>query len=311
MIWILSIILNAAWASDALVAHLESKAYRLNGKLVVSSQENELLNGLKQEGLLVESLPTIGNKEAEIERLHNKYQDHCLIVLHSNDSDTKSPISGVSFTEIGNCDVDPNLRFTVQENGSQWSVINNRQDTVSVHTFATVCEDLPLQARLNYEEKVSNRNARILYYGSVGLAVGSLFTTGNQDPGFSVREENRFWSSVFLLGSAAMLYTQRDIPYTYKIARQKDLQNYYSLNQVQKIIDRTFPPIVEELLEVQEDGSNDTQVDVQESVDVLPSSGSTSEPNEPPDEVEHKGSPPPETNTDIVEPSNEEIEVTP
>ena len=311
MIWVLSIILNTALASDALVAHLESKAYRLNGKLVVSSQENELLKGLKQEGLIVESLPTIGNKEAEIERLHNKYQDHCLIVLHSNDSDTNSPISGVSFTEIGNCDVDPDLRFTVQENGSQWSVINNRKDTVSVHTFATVCEDLPLQARLNYEEKVSNRNARILYYGSVGLAVGSLFTTGNQDPGFSVREENRFWSSVFLLGSAAMLYTQRDIPYTYKIARQKDLQNYYSLNQVQKIIDRTFPPIVEEFLEVQEDGSNDTQVDVQESVDIIPPSESTSEPNEPLDAVEHKESPHPEANTDIVEPSNEEIEVTP
>ena len=82
--------------------------------------------------------------------------------------------------------------------------------------------------------------AKYLEWGATGLAVTGLFTMGNPDPGFSAREQNRFWTSVFLFGTAAILYTQRDTPFVYMTDTQSDLANYHSRDSVERILLKTF-----------------------------------------------------------------------
>ena len=177
-----------------------------------------------------------------MERLLTKYPEHCILEVNPNES-VIEPIAGFSVTQHGLCDEDPNLRFTIAENGSQWTVVNHRNDPVSVHTFAIVCQDIALQTRLAFEDEVAAKQSRYLYYGATGLGIAGLFMNGNPDPGFTAREENRFWTSIFLLGTAAMLYTQRDVPQMFRIHKQDKLSNYYTKTQAQRRLDQTFIPI--------------------------------------------------------------------
>ena len=96
---------------------------------------------------------------------------------------------------------------------------------------------------------------------------------GNPDPGFSAREQNRFWTSVFLFGTAAILYTQRDTPFVYMTDRQDDLANYHSRESVDRILLKTFglPPDEETDTETDasstEESSSDVDVNPQVEVD--------------------------------------------
>jgi hypothetical protein len=109
-----------------------------------------------------------------------------------------------------------------------------------VQAFANVCEDIPLLLKLELEEQVANRNGQALQWGATALGVGGLFTMGNPDPGFSAREQNKFWTGVFLFGSAAILYTQRDMPFVYKTEQQTKLSNYHTREEVDRILLKTF-----------------------------------------------------------------------
>ena len=233
--------------TDTLVTHLESRSYRQNGKLLVVSTDKVLLSRLTNTTIPYEPLPKIGDIDKEIGRLQNKYGTTCVISIAPQSEGETGPVQGVTITELGDCTMDENIRYSIKDNGNLWTVVDNEGDEVSVQTFANVCEDIPLLLRLEHEEKITKRNGEILEWGATGLAISGLFTMGNPDPGFSAREQNRFWTSVFLFGTAAILYTNRDTPFVYMTDTQSDLANYHSRDSVERILLKTFglPPTEE------------------------------------------------------------------
>ena len=235
--------------TDTLVTHLESRSYRQNGKLLVVSTDKVLLSRLENTTIPHETLPKLGNIEKEIGRLQNKYGTTCVINLAPQSEGEEGPVQGVTLIELGDCAMDENIRYSIKDNGKLWSVVDHEGDEVSVQTFANVCEDIPLLLRLEHEENIARRNGEILEWGATGLAVAGLFTMGNPDPGFSAREQNRFWTSVFLFGTAAIFYTQRDMPFVYMTDTQSDLANYHSRDSVERILLKTFGLPTEETLQ--------------------------------------------------------------
>ena len=251
---------------DVLVTHLESRSYRLNGKMLVVSKDKVLLGKIDSSQLQTETLPKMGDIDKEITRLQNKYGVTCVVniepVVETNtqqeedkeedkedteDKEAKNDhtqqvqvISGVSITDMGTCTADSSVRYSIKDNGSLWTVVDSQGVPVSVQAFANVCEDIPLLLKLDLEEQVANRNGQILQWGATALGVGGLFTMGNPDPGFSAREQNKFWTGVFLFGSAAILYTQRDMPFAYKTEHQTKLSNYHTREEVDRILLKTF-----------------------------------------------------------------------
>lgn len=240
---------------DVLVTHLESRSYRLNGKMLVVSKDKVLLGKIDSSQLQTETLPKMGDIDKEITRLQNKYGVTCVVniepVVETNtqqeDKEAKTDhtqqveiISGVSITDMGTCTADSSVRYSIKDNGSLWTVVDSQGVPVSVQAFANVCEDIPLLLKLDLEEQVANRNGQVLQWGATALGVGGLFTMGNPDPGFSAREQNKFWTGVFLFGSAAILYTQRDMPFVYKTEHQTKLSNYHTREEVDRILLKTF-----------------------------------------------------------------------
>lgn len=269
ILWLLGW-MSSAWADATnLISYAQSQGYKLNNKLVVTSTDSVVLKQLKHADVPTEAFPKIGEVEAELQRLLEKYPDHCLLHVTPDESVTE-PIAGFAIEEHGQCTVDPNLRFTLSENGSRWTVVNHRNDPVAIQTFAMVCQDIALQTRLQFEDEMAASQSRYLYYGAAGLGSIALFMNGNPDPGFSAREENRFWSSIFLFGTAYMLYSQRDVPQMYRIHKQDDLSNYYSKQQVERLLAKTFEPLEESTPEnVVEsiDASTDSETDNAETTD--------------------------------------------
>ena len=190
------------------------------------------------------ALPKLGDIDKEIARLQNKHGTTCIIDIEPQDPKLDSVVKGYSITEMGECAIDENIRYSIKDNGKLWTVVDNEGDEVSVHAFANVCEDLPLLLSLEHEDNMARRNGKVLGWGATALGVAGLFTMGNPDPGFSAREQNRFWTSVFLFGTATMLYTQRDTPFVYMTDKQDDLSNYHSRESVERILLKTFglPP---------------------------------------------------------------------
>ena len=233
--------------TDVLVTHLESRSYRQNGKILVVSTDKVLLSRLTNTTIPHEILPKIGDIDKEVGRLQNKYGTTCVINIAPQSDGEPGPVQGVVITELGDCTMDADIRYSIKDNGKLWTVVDNDGDEVSVQTFANVCEDIPLLLRLEHEEKITKRNGEILEWGATGLAISGLFTMGNPDPGFSAREQNRFWTSVFLFGTAAILYTHRDTPFVYMTDTQSDLANYHSRDSVERILLKTFglPPTEE------------------------------------------------------------------
>ena len=233
--------------ADTLVTHLKSRSYRQNGKLLVVSKDKVILSKLEGQNIPYETLPKLGDIDKEIARLQNKHGTTCVLNIAPQDPKVESVVSGYSITEMGACTVDDNIRYSIKDNGNLWTVVDNEGDEVSVHAFANVCEDLPLLLSLEHENNVARRNGKVLEWGATALGVAGLFTMGNPDPGFSAREQNRFWTSVFLFGTATMLYTQRDTPFVYMTDKQDDISNYHSRESVERILLKTFGLAPEEV----------------------------------------------------------------
>jgi len=249
--------------TDALVTHLKSRSYRQNGKLLVVSKDKVILSKFEGQNIPHASLPKLGDIDKEIARLQNKHGTTCIINIEPQDPKFESVVSGYSITEMGECTIDDNIRYSIKDNGKLWTVVDNEGDEVSVHAFANVCEDLPLLLSLEHEDNVARRNGKVLQWGATALGVAGLFTMGNPDPGFSAREQNRFWTSIFLFGTATMLYTQRDTPFVYMTDKQDDLSNYHSRDSVERILLKTFGLPPEEVTEPQLNA--DTEVEMTES----------------------------------------------
>ena len=267
--------------TDALVTHLESRSYRQNGKILIVSKDKVLLSRLSGTDLPHEALPKLGEADKEVRRLQNKYGTTCVLELTPQTEDTDGPVPGVQIAELGICKMDDNIRYSIKDNGKFWTVVDNEGDEVSVQAFANVCEDIPLLLRLEHEQNISRRNGEILEWGATGLAIGGLFTMGNPDPGFSAREQNRFWTSVFLFGTSAILYTQRDIPFVYMTDTQSSLSNYHTRDSVERILLKTFGLPPDESLQ---DTPSKTEADGS-STDTLSSSENDSDSSTPTPEM--------------------------
>ena len=313
ILWLTTMV--AAAKTDTLVTHLESRSYRQNGKILVISKDKVLLSRLDDTTIPHESLPKLGDIDKEVGRLQNKYGTTCVVEIAPHSEETNGPVPGVRITDLGTCTMDENIRYNIKDNGKLWTVVDNEGDEVSVQTFANVCEDIPLLLRLEHEKRVSRRNGKALEWGATGLAIGGVFTMGNPDPGFSAREQNRFWTSVFLFGTAAILYTQRDIPFVYMTDSQNSLSNYHTRESVERILLKTFglPPDdsseteTETSPEESSDATIDSDVSTAEGLDIsddaqetkiVPESG---EPNQTVDPTEQTI----DTNSKLPQPSEE------
>lgn len=262
--------LTAMAENAPVVTHLESRSYRMTDQIVVVSKDKETLTTFTGSNFKTALLPKIGDLQKEIGRLQNKHGTRCIVQVEKytppNETasvDTKNTtddnnensvseetpsleapkptiIDGYSIVDVGTCTIDETMRYTIKDNGSLWSVIDNQSNPVSVEAFANVCEDIPLLLRLELEDEIATRNGNLLKWGGTALGIGGLFTLGNPDPGFSAREQNHFWTGIFLFGTAAMLWTQRDMPFVYKTDRQDHLSNYHSRKEVERLLLKTF-----------------------------------------------------------------------
>ena len=112
------------------------------------------------------------------------------------------PVQGVTLTDLGDCTLDENIRYSIKENGKLWTVVDHEGDEVSVQTFANVCEDIPLLLRLEHESNIARRNGKVLEWGATGLAVTGLFTMGNRQdfqPGLKIDfgQASFLWNSFY------------------------------------------------------------------------------------------------------------------
>ncbi len=327
--------LTAMAENAPVVTHLQSRSYRMTDQIVVVSQDKEILSAFMGSSLETALLPKIGNIQKEIGRLQNKHGTRCIVQVEKSTPpneaqpvDTNSTtddnnensvaeetpsldvpkptiIDGYSIVDVGTCTIDETMRYTIKDNGSLWSVIDNQSNPVSVEAFANVCEDIPLLLRLELEDEIATRNGNLLKWGGTALGIGGLFTLGNPDPGFSAREQNHFWTGVFLFGTAAMLWTQRDMPFVYKTDRQDDLSNYHSRKEVERLLLKTFgeePSTETDALESTIDNTTDVSTDTDDDAE-----------NKSPDETVMQESAPtepttsttPDTATETTTPSDE------
>lgn len=146
----------------------------------------------------------------------------------------------------GSCEADPDIVLVFHEQDKKdWYVSTPDDKPISVHNFAYIAQNYPLQARLHQEEKIMLRDSKILSWTWKVLAVSAVLPLRNNDAGFSAREEARVWTSVFLLGSAFIVYKAQDIPKEKLAYEQSKLAHYYNRNQVLSILERRYPTPVE------------------------------------------------------------------
>ena len=233
---------------------------QLNRSIIVTSTEPELLENFEKVLKSNPSLPyktdqiaKIGDMQVEAERLLRKHSLPCLFLVSTEIVAEKKQYT---ITEFGQCKPSENLQMYIKNadgKNALWQVYDQYDKKVDVHSFANICNDYPLQGRLYQEEQHLIQTQKWIKWSSITLATLSIFPLSNQDPGFSSSEQARFWSSAFLLGSAAMLHYNRDVPAAYLKSQRSSLSNYYSQEQAQRIIDRRFPPKIEANTENTED----------------------------------------------------------
>lgn len=273
--------------TDELAPQIKYWTNKVNSQVIVASQETdiftELQKTLKENPTLPaipEVIPKLGDFDSELERLRGKHNLSCVLFLKYDEG------KNIALQEFGDCSVSKDLYFTVDEFQGKWDVYDQSNNIVPVDSFARVCNDYTLQARLEQENRYLKRNTKILRWSAGGLALASFIPLRNDSIGFTAKEEARLWSFVFLMGSASVLYFSRNIPTQKVQEEQSSLRNYYSRAEVERILAQRFPPPKEEITsEKDADGaedaeqsnetSNETQEDSKQHLDNSNSSENT------------------------------------
>ena len=137
------------------------------------------------------------------------------------------------------------LRSTQSTNGElslltkkddQWTVVNNKGRPIDAKTYGTIAKDAVVLLKVEQELSAQRITTTSLTIGSGVLLLSAVIPLSTGDTSQSSIAEDRAWTSLFLVGSAAMLYTARSIPKRYVTDRQSELSNYTSKEKVSEII---------------------------------------------------------------------------
>lgn len=260
-------LINLANAAEDLAPQIRYWTNQVNSQVIIATQEPEIFSTLQQTlkknaTLLAvpEVIPKVGDFTFELERLKGKHNLDCLLFFGYDK--TKK----IEIQTFGDCSPSKNLHFSIDEHQGKWEVYDQSNNPVSVDSFARVCNDYTLQARLTQEDRYLKRNSKILRWSAGTLALASFIPLRNDSIGVSTEEEARLWSFAFLMGSAGLLYFSRDIPAQKVEEEQSSITNYYSRSKVERILAQRFPPIEEgaeaEVTDTNpEDGSIETSQD--------------------------------------------------
>lgn len=237
----------SANAEEDLAPQIKYWTNQVNSQVIVASQETEIFTKLQQTlkenptlPAIPEVIPKIGDFNFELERLKGKHNLGCVLFLKYDGS------KKITIQDFGECSPSKDLHFTIDEFQGKWDVYDQSNNIVPVDSFARVCNDYTLQARLEQEDRYLKRNTKILRWSAGTLALASFIPLRNESIGFTAREEARVWSFVFLMGSASVLYFSRNIPTQKVQEEQSTLRNYYSKTEVERILAQRFPPPPEE-----------------------------------------------------------------
>ena len=240
MIFILSSIAHA----EDLNEQIRQWTNPLNKTVVVATQDSDLFQDLEKVlrkdstlPAVAAMIPRLGDFASEIERARARHDADCLLLLERKEDKT------LSIQDFGQCTPDENsLTMYIEDYRDHWRVYDQDQSLVDVHSFAKICNDYTLQARVEQEDVTVTRATKILSWGSAGFALASLFPIKNEEAGFTAAEQDRIWTSLFLLSTAALIYNSRHIPNNWKAERRREVSNYYTREEAQTIIRQRFPP---------------------------------------------------------------------
>ena len=240
MILILS---SIAYAED-LNEQIRQWTNPLNETVVVATQDADLFQEIEKMirkdstlPVVAAMIPKMGDFNSEIERARARHDAGCLLLLERK----KDKV--LSIQDFGQCLPDEkSLHMYIEDYRDHWRVYDQDQNLVDVHSFAKICNDYTLQARIKQEDVTANRASKILSWGSAGFAFAALFPIKNEEAGFTAAEQDRIWTSIFLLSSAALVYNSRNIPNNWKADQRREVSNYYTQAEAQTIIHQRFPP---------------------------------------------------------------------
>ena len=134
----------------------------------------------------------------------------------------------------------------------KWAVMNNKGRPVDARTYGTVAKDAVVLLKVEQELKAQKLTSTSLAVGSGVLLLSAVIPLSTGDTSQSSIAEDRAWTSLFLIGTAAMMYSARSIPKRYINDRQYDLSNYTTKEKVSKIITELNGQAPQQLLPHQE-----------------------------------------------------------
>jgi hypothetical protein len=259
MILLLSTIVQA---SEDLPSQIRKWTGPLNKTVVVATQDSDIKTQIEKIAkqnpnlpIIPENVPTIGDFSNEIDRIIARHNVTCLLFVEQDNNIIK-------IQDFGKCHPDKDMSMQIVDYQDSWRVYDHKNNMVDIHSFSKVCNDYTLQARLEQELVTTERSTKILKWTSTSLAIASIFPLKNEEAGFTAAEEDRLWTSVFLLATAAMVYSSQKIPNSMLSTKQSEVSNYYTKQEAQLIIDKRFPPsiTVNEELNVDSSTTKDDEI---------------------------------------------------
>ena len=198
---------SLASATEDLAPQIRQRTNRINSTVLIATQDKDiypLLEASFKKDPTLPAIPTmipsVGDFNFELERLFGKHNLDCLLLFEYQED------RSIKLSEFGNCDSNDELHFRIEDFNDSWVVYDQGNNNVSVDSFARVCNDYTVQARLEQERRTMVRNKKILLYGSGILGLSSFFFLKNDSIGFTPSEEARFWSFGFVAGTASIFY---------------------------------------------------------------------------------------------------------
>ncbi|MEC7986246.1 MAG: hypothetical protein VX278_13860 [Myxococcota bacterium] len=226
----------------------------------------------------VHPIPTFGDVRREIKKARTAYGAKCALHLKIEKQSWKLQPFGICY--------DPNRKISIVEEGDTWNIIDNKNRPARAIDYAVLTQDNILMEILKSEEKQSFQLSQRLQVGAGALAATAVVPLLMMSDSDIAKNEDRIWTSLFLLGSAGIVYQSSKIPT--KIKSTKSISDYFPKSLVAEKIEKTWPTPKEETDETEEakspEGEATESGDVSEDAAPPPDTGATAEPSNAPEE---------------------------
>ena len=180
----------------------------------------------------VHPAPEYADIKREIKKARTTYGAKCALHLSIKNRQW-------SLSPHGACH-DPTRTLSLKEDGTQWTLIDNKNREVRAIDYAVLTKDEDLLRVLMNEEKKTYDRGKKISFGSALLAGSAVIPLVFGKSEELAQLEDRRWSAVFLLASSGMLYEAAKIPP--KLKQGKNISNYRPKSMVLERINATWPP---------------------------------------------------------------------